>query len=410
MGIVIKAIKFNHDPNSTNHDAVNIRKNKTQFINVPEWVQGISTNAEDSLAAYAIKETEGNIITIQARFQADENIQQAEIRAIDPTVTPSGCIGWIIKIFLSIFGNVLGEVKERSVTFSANGDSGFVSFDLRNPQLSDAGVGIHYTAWKWQYRIGRGSWTDMDTTRHKIYVILETPKDPWKQGPYNATNDQLPWTDVMNYSCIWAIGEKNRDAAAGKVTERVNALGPSVIEYDCPGGGSHAYAIPLVWYPTQFNCTEFLERLTGGPGLGKYVNCTDCATIVSTFANIVGCDLWQSRMAENPITESSIGFDCNEVVAIGHTTWNTPCGWPGFTYHEVAWKGACDVNDELFDACLKVDGDNNPTGGSPHTPLLPVKMKFGNIGDMLYRDRLAAPLGRANCKPQPITRVRRSIL
>ena len=59
MDVIIDAIKFNHDPNSAANDAVNIRKNKTQFINVPEWVQGISTKAEDSLAAYAINETTG---------------------------------------------------------------------------------------------------------------------------------------------------------------------------------------------------------------------------------------------------------------------------------------------------------------------------------------------------------------
>ncbi len=112
----LKAIKFNHNPNSADHDAVNIRKNKTGFINVPEWVQGISTKAEDSLAAYAIKETKGSILTIQARFQADAGINQAEIRAIYPTVTPSGCIGWIIKIYIAIFGHG-GEGGKGTVLF-----------------------------------------------------------------------------------------------------------------------------------------------------------------------------------------------------------------------------------------------------------------------------------------------------
>ena len=396
MDVIIKAIKFNHDPNSAANDAVNIRKNKTQFINVPEWVQGISTKAEDSLAAYAIKETTGNTLTIQARLHADEGIEQAEIRAIDPTVTPSGCIGWIIKILIAIFGNVLGEVKKKLVTFGAGGDSGFVTFELKNPKLWDVGVGIHYTTWKWQYRLNCHSpWIDIDTTRHKIYVLLEAPKDPWKQTPYNATNDQLPWTEVMDYSCIWAIGSKDRDTAAGKVTERVNALGPSIVEYDCPGGGGTHYSSP------KFNCTEFLERLKGGLGLGKYVNCTDCATIVSTFSNILGCDLWQSRMGS--------GFGLNEVISIGYSTWSTPCGWSTFNYHEVAWKGACGVDDEVFDACLRVDGDSSPRT-SPHTPLLPINMKFGNCGDLLYRDRLTSLSGCSYCNPQPATKQHRQVI
>jgi hypothetical protein len=396
MSVIIKAIKFNHDQNTGDHDALNIRKNKSQFINVPEWVQGISTNAEDSLAAYSIKETKGNTITIQARFQA-EGVEKAEIRAIDPVTTPSGCIGWIIKSIIAIFGNVLGEVKEKWINFGAGGDSGFVTFELKNLRLWTVGVGIHYTTWKWQYRLSSGgAWNDIDTTKHKIYVLLEVPKDPWKQTPYNASNDQLPWIEVMDYSCTWGFGSLDRDTAAGKITEKVNALGPSVLEYDCPGGGSTHYAWP------DFNCTEFLERLKGGAGLGKYVNCTDCATITSTFSNILGCDLWQSRMG--------YGFGLNELLGIGSSVWQPACGWSSFSYHEVAWKGACGVNDEVFDACLKVDGDSDPTGGPPHTPLLPVNIKFGNTGVLLYRDRLATPAGRPNCNPQPSTKKRRQII
>lgn len=417
MSVTVKAIKFNHDSSAADHDALNIRKNKTQFIDVPEWVQGISTTAEDSLAAYAIKETQGKTLTIQARFEA-QKIRSAEIRAIDPTTSPSrpgGCMEWlirlIIKIIQAMFGNVLGEVKKTQVLFGSGGDSGFVTLELKNTKLGNSGVGVHYTTWKWQYRLNSSSsWIDMDTTKHKIYSLLEVPNDPWKQSPYASTNDQLPWTEVMDFSCQWALGATDRDAAASKVTERVNGLSSSIIEYDCPGGGSHAYAVPFGWYPPDFNCTEFLERLGGGPGLGKYVNCTDCATIVSTFSNVLGCKLWASRMQERASTSASTGFDCNEIFALGGTAWNTPCGWPGFRYHEVAWKGACDVNDEVFDACLKVDGDSNPTGGGGHTPLLPVNLKFGNTGDLLYRDRLATPAGRPDCKPFPSTRVRRKII
>src|SRR5439155_18829125 len=84
----------------------------------------------------------------------------------------------------------------------------------------------------------------------------------------------------------------------------------------------------------------------GGPGLGKYVNCSDCATIVSTFANAVGCDLWQSRMG--------YGFGLNPLLAIGFNVWQTACGWGSFSYHEVAWKDGCTANDPVWDACLQV--------------------------------------------------------
>ncbi len=64
--------------------------------------------------------------------------------------------------------------------------------------------------------------------------------------------------------------------------------------------------------------------------------------------------------------------------------------------------------DNVFDACLQVDGDADPTS-APHTALLPVDMKFGNPGDLQYRDRLAVPADRGNCSPLPGTRQRRPV-
>lgn len=183
--------------------------------------------------------------------------------------------------------------------------------------------------------------------------------------------------------------------AAALVTRSVYALGPSVVTYDCPGGGSSHYSAG------PFDCTAFLERLCGGMGNGVYINCSDCATIVSTFANALGCDLWQSRMG--------YGFDLNELLAIGSTVWKTACGWPAFSYHEVAWKGACTAADAVYDACLRVDGDGDPTQ-PPRVALLPQDLRFGNPGDLLYRDCLATPAGRANCNPQPATRARRALV
>ncbi|MFH2111423.1 MAG: hypothetical protein ABIJ47_09215 [Candidatus Bathyarchaeota archaeon] len=402
MSVEILAIKFNHDPTSHTSDALNIRKNKTEFIDVPEWQRGICHLPTDSEAAYVIKETQGNTVTIQARFLASD-IETAEIRAIDAITVPSepkGCIGWliafIIAVYKAFFGNVLGDVKERSVNF-ASGDSGFVSFELKNTRIGNYGVGVRVTKWRWQYRPPGGSWKDFDTTTHQIYVLLEEPNDPWQQQPYSSSNDQLPWTEVMYYACTWAMTAKDRDSAASKVTENVNNLGPSRIKYDTSWGATF-YSVG------DFKCTEFLDRIKGGPGLGEKVNCTDCATITSTFSNILGCDLWQSRMQWS--------FALNELISIGFNHWEAPFGG-GFSYHEVAWKGACGVDDEVFDACLKVDGDSDPYNGAPHTALLPVNMKFGDCtGPLNYRRRLTTndPNGCPKCDPAPSTKQRRVVI
>ena len=79
--------------------------------------------------------------------------------------------------------------------------------------------------------------------------------------------------------------------------------------------------------------------------------------------------------------------------------------------HEVAWKGACTKNDNVFDGCLKVDGDADPTA-APHTPLLATNMLFGDCAAMDYRLRLCppGPSGCGACNPQPgSTRQRRAI-
>lgn len=411
MSVVLEAIKFNHDPNSVTADALNIRRNATQFVNVPEWRRGISVNPEDSPAAYALRETQGQTLTIRVQLRGSPDIQRLEIRAIDPTYEPQpggcGCsvwLLWLLRMLVRLFsGNVLGEVKARLVNFPPGGLTGFETFELQNVTLWGAGVGVRTTTWRWQYRpAGAGGWTDFATTEHRIYVLAEAPKSPWVQSPYAAGNTQLPWTDVLDYACRWASFAKTLDEAAGGVTRGVYNLGPSVITYDCPGGGSSHYS------GATFNCTRFVERLKGGLGNGIYVNCTDCATIVSTFANALGCELWQSRMEEPP-GSPVWSFALNPMLGIGSTVWQTCCGWGSFNYHEVAWKGACTANDEVFDACLQVDGDADPTA-SPHTPLLPVNLKFGATGSGLYRDRLATPAGRPYCEPNPGSRKRRSIV
>jgi hypothetical protein len=369
--VAIEAIKFNHDTGAVTTDGLNLRKNASQFINIPEWQRFVSVNPEDSRAAYAVVATKGKTITIEV-----------SLSCTDPSTA-----------FVEV--RVEHHVKARPVNF-INGKTGYVTFELESPPVKHGRVGIWDLEWRWEYRQApHHSWHHFATTRHRIYVVLDLPTAPWKQGPYSAGNTQLPWTDVLDYACRWADGATSKDMAAALVTQNVYALGPSVVTYDCPGGGSSHYSMG------NFACTAFLDRLHGGTGNGVYVNCSDCATIVSTFANALGCDLWQSRMG--------YGFDLNDLLAIGSNVWQTACGWGSFSYHEVAWKALCTVNNDVYDACLRVDGDSNPLA-PPHAPLLPQDLRFGNPGDMLYRDRLATVAGRPNCNPQPGTRQRRTVV
>lgn len=397
MTVTLEAIKFNHDASSATTNALSIRQSGSTSLPVPEWERGVTTTPEQSRAAYAVKPTTGNTLTIQARFRS-QDVKKVHIRAKDPTTvpyepdTPSGCAGLLLKLLLMLLqalGNVLGDVKKASISFDAQGDSGFVTLPLTKTRLHKAAVGVYTTNWRWEYRVKGQPWKDLATTRHRIYVVLDTPTAPWKQGS-DLTDTQLPWTDMLDRACYWALGAKTTADAGRKITEAVFGLGGGPVEYDCPGGGGTRYAWP------QFYLTAFLERIDGGYGRGGYVNCSDCATIVATFANGVGCDLWQSRMG--------YGFDLNPLLAIGSAVWQPACGWSGFSYHEVAWDGGCMLTDHVWDACLKVDGDLDPTA-APQTPMTVAGMEFAD-----YRARLVPPYDFADCAPQPDTKQRRNVV
>ena len=154
--IRLESIAFNHDSATATHDAINMRKNATDWIAVPEWRRGVSLLPEDSTAAYAVKQVGSNIVTLRVSLScSDAAIHTAWVRAVDAVIDPpppTGCLGWLLClvrwIFRALFGNVLGEVKARSVSFTA-GQSGSVSFQLQSMKLGHASVGAHTTKWRW---------------------------------------------------------------------------------------------------------------------------------------------------------------------------------------------------------------------------------------------------------------------
>lgn len=401
-------VTFNHDWNSATKDALSVRKNAAEPISYPEWHQdpGSSPPVRSS-PAYAISEINGNTVTIRAKFtRSDPTIHTIEVRAIDPNReyyrSGQACIYYILER-LGITPtvpppprdfNVLGEVKAKLINFSSTNVSLSEEFELENVTIESCGVGIYDVTWQWQYRTSfqeDSNWINMEVyegkpfSHHRIYTILAIPTAPWVQTPHNPN---LPWTEVLDYACIWAKNRKTIDDAACRVTQNVFNLGPEIIYYDCEGNGATNYAL------YGFHCTVFLERLRGGLGWGPEVNCSDCATIVSTFANILGCDLWQSEMGYD--------FYLRPLLAIGSDTWEPACGWVGFHYHEVAWKGACEGKDEIFDACLQID--LCPTEPC-HCGVIPCDMCFN-----FYVRWLVPDSSVSSCRPRPTTRQRRDIL
>lgn len=279
----------------------------------------------------------------------------------------------------------LGGIRRKIVTptFSGSGLSSPIDFEFMWP-LAKA-VAKPDVSLDWYTRAANVPAVPaaVGSEVHRLYAPLEHPVEPW-------TGEC--WIAAFELACAWAAGATTLDDSAGLITQRYNGSG--MVSYDTVQGAT-AYG------SSTFSLSEMLERLMGGPGLGEKVNCRDSADTVTTLSNLLGCELWESQMAS--------GFYMNPIIAIGYNTWAAPF-WGGFGWHEVAWKGGATANDNLFDGCLKVDGDADPTT-APHTPLLPINMLFGDCTAIKYRLRLCVPgpTGCGACVPQSGTRQRRPI-
>lgn len=375
MSVVLEAIKLNHDPGSAHTDALNIRRNAVEFVDVPEWQRGVSASPQDSPAAYAIGETASNTITIQAKFKrTDPSITTAEVRALDPSAPRAmGCLYEILRRLGVIpfvpppYGNCLGEVKARTITFPASGETGFETFELVPIwPLGMFGLGIYTVAWQWQYRLGPGDpWTDITTTNHRIYLVLEVPNLPWLQSPYHDSSDQLPWTDALDKACFWASKAANLDAAAERITRAINT---HPLQSYTPGTN-------FGW--TEYFLTQYLQALDGGASFS--LNCTDCADAVTTFANLLGCDLVEGRFFDM-VTRRFLPLNGDP---------SNDADWASWTwgYHEICWLGSIDQYGQVYDGCLQLDMDDN-YADTVHIRHHPVKMRFGMTDPNDYRYRL----------------------
>jgi DNA-binding beta-propeller fold protein YncE len=356
----------------------------------PFEVHSVHFNFDRTVAITLKNHITGNLIALPEYIKGKRN---------EPAAYVAGALPHLKVVFRQLSGftsgaydigatGSLGGVRRKTVTptFNLLGLSNPIDFELMWPLPGTVGKPDVSLNWYAHKAPGPAVPTAIGSAIHKLYLLCGRPTAPWIS--------ELPWVAALELACGWADGAWTTDHAATLITERYNGSGR--VSYDTVSGQT-------VYGLSNYNFTEMLERLNGGPGLGAKVNCTDSANTVSTLANLIGCDLWQSRMESK--------FALNPVIAIGYNVWEVPFG-SGFRYHEVAWKGACTQSDNLFDGCLKVDGDVDPTA-APRTPLLPTNIVFGDCTTMNYRLRLCRPGsdGCGACVPQPgTTRQRRPII
>jgi hypothetical protein len=428
MSVELLDIAFNHGASGS--QALTVRRNLHQAVAVPEW-RGQS--GAEAVVCYPLDRLANGPISIRVHVgRHPPEVDRIEVRAIAHAAPQLPVFWWPSSIgpalswpagqslaywaaLYATLGSMeqvggpaptpFGDVASQELTFQPN-DEAIGTFTVVNTSLAAHGVGVRPVRWRWQLRRSPGAaWTDFAFTRHTVYTVLRAPTQPWLQLPDDERNTQLPWTELLDVACRWAAGATTVEAAAARVTEAVYQLGRTgVLDYDCAGPSVFSVGTPhYTLLPGFFDCSAFLERIHGGFGNGRFVNCSDCAAAVSTFANVLGCDLWQSRMF------GPVPFPLNPTRSIGSRLWLSACSVGAYSMHEVAWTGACGIADHVYDACVEVDGDVDPTR-PPHTPHLPVNLRFGAPGQGQYRDRLAAPSGRIICQPQPLTRQRRLVM
>jgi hypothetical protein len=381
MEVDLLSLTFNHDPESTREAALNIRVNGSEPVQLPEWVAG---RTRQYPAAYSIEDTAATTVFIEATLAGPPN-SVLSVRAVPST-------------FFLGDTHVLGPIAPQPVAFDEDGLSGTVRFRLTRPSFSVAGVGAHEVRWQWLQKSDElEPWTQFAETSHLIFTVLRVPTLPWVQQPFVNNNTQLPWSDVLQWACRWAALSRHPAIAATQITLAIFAQGGERIRYGCQSGGASNYSSP------EFDCTGFLERLAGGFGRGSTVNCSDCATFVSTFANVLGCDLWQSQMFHQ-LTP----FAVNNIQMIGQGSFGPVCGRGLFNYHEVAWEGLCNEQEQVYDACVALWA--RPAPFLPFGPLIPAGIPFGWPNQGFYRDLLAQPGSRSVCQPQPALSRRRRLV
>jgi hypothetical protein len=220
---------------------------------------------------------------------------------------------------------------------------------------------------------------------HKVYTILDEPQIPWSK---TFNSPQNPWVTALEIACsnAWAGGATSIENAASGITRAIYKSGK--FEYNQQNGES-VYTDEI---GRKFDLTSWIARINGDNTKDVRVNCWDCANGVVSLSNVLGCDLWNQWMGLN--------FECNEIRLISNKSWAKP-PFPNnqFDFHRVGWRGSEDTTGRVFDACLKVNGGSNPSGGGNQLEgLIPVNMLFGTgTTSEEYKFQLVAPGSYNNC-------------
>ncbi len=249
--LFVESIRFNWETNNGNEDALNIRKDADNAINLPEYQRG---SVNDEVAYLG-----GKTVKMNVKFR------------VEPTSITSL---WIEGVSNDENG-MLGNTYQTEVTFN-NGLSNEVQFEIVEAIPNVIQKSAEF--WEWSVIKGDISLVTDVTGPHTMYTILGTPQSPWN-NVYN--NDQNPWVIaldlVIDVEKGGAHGSTSLTDAADVITTYLH--GGHGYSYDTWSGAGR--------YKTgtgsSFNLTGYINK-----SLGTIINCYDMGGGVNVLTALVG--------------------------------------------------------------------------------------------------------------------------
>ena len=264
---------------------------------------------------------------------------------------------------------LLGDVEPTRIHFNERGNSyveddigdGIIELTISSADIWRHGIGASWQLWQWEYSIDDGkTWELVDgfflkgISIHRIFLIKNPPTWPWsgydeeiREVSGEDASSRWPYIGALEWACKWARGETTEVGIASKIVARLNDGTGERFKYQKAGANNYTSV-----YHKYFDCGRFIDRLNGKFGRGPNVNCVDCAHMVISLCNALGCNLQPGKI-EN--TEDTNPFELNPLVLIGYKELTD--GNQTFAYHQVAYITNPDdeTQDHIFDACIKYD-------------------------------------------------------
>jgi hypothetical protein len=287
----ITNIKFNHDPTSSDGDALNVRQNQGTAFNLSggEWT------ADGSRLPVVYRANRS--VSIKARF----------------TVSPASVTSAEIWADAATSGGSLGNIQRTTIQFSGGvsvGDAGgYVELSVAG-NTPEAFQRTMNDTWRWNAANINGTSMSIPlglTGPQTVYTVFGEPQVPWNNVSGNIHN---LWTEALEmYFLYYPAAMDSKAAALGNIARYLH--GDHCVFYDT-GDGHSAYS-SATNSDISMNFAGYLAK----SGI-VFVNCQDQASALGIFGRMVGIETEYCAM-------SPFGYvNATSVVGISGLC-NNPC-------------------------------------------------------------------------------------